>query len=67
MSGKYWELLWRRAERFLIRAERDLFDGDYDGACFNSEEAIQLAAKALLYMFFAENREFTVQKHYLLG
>lgn len=26
----------------------------YDGACFNAEEALQLAVKAVLYRFFAE-------------
>jgi len=38
------------------RAERDIPDGDYDGACFNSEEAIQLATKALLYRFSLKTR-----------
>jgi HEPN domain-containing protein len=52
MSSRYWELLWKRAKRFLIRAERDYSEGDYDGACFNSEQAIQLAAKAVLYRLF---------------
>ena len=54
MSGEYYALLWRRAERFLTRAERDLAEGDYDGACFNAEEAVQLAAKAVLYKYFGE-------------
>ncbi len=54
MSGEYYALLWRRAERFLVRAVRDLDEGDYDGACFNAEEAIQLAVKALLFKYFAE-------------
>jgi HEPN domain-containing protein len=26
-----WELLWRRAKRFITRAERDLSESDYDG------------------------------------
>jgi HEPN domain-containing protein len=52
MSSRYWELLWKRAKRFLIRAERDYGEGDYDGACFNSEQAIQLATKAVLYKLF---------------
>ena len=55
MSGEYYLLLWRRAERFLLRAERDLNEGDYDGACFNSEEALQLAVKAVLYRYFGES------------
>ena len=54
VSGEYYRLLWRRAERFLVRAERDYAEGDYDGACFNSEEALQLALKAALYKYFAE-------------
>ena len=54
MSGDYYLLLWRRAERFLVRATRDLDEEDYDGACFNSEEALQLATKALLFKYFAE-------------
>lgn len=54
MSGEYYLLLWRRAGRFLARARRDLGEGDYDGACFNSEQAVQLAVKALLYKFFGE-------------
>jgi HEPN domain-containing protein len=33
---------------------RDLEEGDYDGACFNAEEAIQLAVKATLYRLFGE-------------
>ncbi len=54
MSGEYYQLLWRRALRFMVRAERDYSEGDYDGACFNAEEALQLAVKALLYRYFAE-------------
>ena len=54
MSGEYYNLLWKRARRFLIRAIRDLSEKDYDGACFNAEEAIQLATKAILYKYFAE-------------
>ncbi|MET1102242.1 MAG: HEPN domain-containing protein [Pyrodictiaceae archaeon] len=54
MSGLLHQLLWRRARRFLVRALRDLEDRDYDGACFNAEEAIQLAVKAALYRFFGE-------------
>lgn len=54
MSGEYFRLLWRRAERFLVRALRDYEEGDYDGACFNAEEAIQLVTKALLYKYFGE-------------
>lgn len=47
-------MLWRRANRFLARGKRDLSEGDYDGACFNSEQSVQLAAKALLYKYFGE-------------
>jgi len=54
VSGEYFRLLWRRAERFLVRALRDYEEGDYDGACFNAEEAIQLVTKALLYKYFGE-------------
>lgn len=54
MSGEYYRLLWYRAERFLVRALRDYSEGDYDGACFNAEEAIQLAVKAILYKYFGE-------------
>jgi HEPN domain-containing protein len=52
MSYNYWELLWRRARRFLTRAERDLLDGDYDGASFNAEQAVQLGVKATIYRIF---------------
>jgi HEPN domain-containing protein len=52
MSYNYWELLWRRARRFLTRAERDLVDEDYDGACFNAEQAVQLGVKATIYRIF---------------
>jgi HEPN domain-containing protein len=52
MSYNYWELLWRRARRFLTRAERDLVDGDYDGACFNAEQAVQLGVNATIYRIF---------------
>ncbi len=54
MSFNYWELLWRRARRFMVRAERDLDEGDFDGACFNAEQAIQLSAKASIYRLFGE-------------
>ena len=54
VSGEYYTLLWRRAERFLSRAIRDFSEGDYDGSCFNAEEAIQLAVKAVLYKYFGE-------------
>ncbi|MCX8162241.1 MAG: HEPN domain-containing protein, partial [Candidatus Bathyarchaeota archaeon] len=54
MSGEYCRLLWYRAERFLVRALRDYSEGDYDGACFNAEEAVQLAVKAVLYKYFGE-------------
>lgn len=54
MSGEYYALMWKRAERFLTRSVRDLEEGDYDGACFNAEEAVQLVAKALLYKYFGE-------------
>ncbi len=54
MSGAYWLLLWKRAERFLARAMRDYEERDYDGACFNSEQAVQLAIKATLYRIFGE-------------
>lgn len=29
------------------RAERDFNEGDFDGTCFNSEQAIQLVVKAV--------------------
>ena len=54
MSSEYYALMWRRAERLLLRASRDLDEGDYDGACFNAEEAIRLALKAVLYKYFGE-------------
>ncbi|MEB3816356.1 MAG: HEPN domain-containing protein, partial [Desulfurococcales archaeon] len=54
MSGEYYRLLWRRAERFLLRAVRDYEEGDYDGACFNAEEVMQLAVEAVLYRYFGE-------------
>ena len=54
MSGEYYQLLRRRANRFLTRALRDLEEGDFDGACFNAEEATQLAVKAILYKYFGE-------------
>ncbi|MFZ8788609.1 MAG: HEPN domain-containing protein [Acidilobaceae archaeon] len=52
MSSRYWELLWKRARRFMVRAERDLIEGDFDGACFNSEQALQLAVKATIYRVY---------------
>jgi len=52
LSFSYWGLLWRRARRFMVRAERDLAEGDFDGACFNSEQALQLAIKAAIYRVF---------------
>ena len=52
MSSRYWELLWKRAKRFLVRAERDYNEGDYDGACFNSVQAVELATKAVIYRLF---------------
>jgi len=52
MSSSYCELLWRRAKRFITRAERDLSESDYDGACFNSEQSLQLAIKAVIYRLF---------------
>jgi HEPN domain-containing protein len=36
----------------MVRAERDLAEGDFDGACFNSEQALQLAIKAAIYRVF---------------
>ena len=54
MSGEFYSLLWKRSKRFMVRAERDLAEGDYDGACFNAEEALQLAVKAVFYKYFAE-------------
>jgi HEPN domain-containing protein len=54
MSGEYYRLLWYRAERFLVRAFRDYSEGDYDGACFNAEEAVRLAVEAILYRYFGE-------------
>mgnify|MGYP001774455451 CR=1 FL=1 len=48
------ELLKKRGNRFLVRAERDMEDKDYDGVCFNSEEALQLWVKALLFKYFGE-------------
>jgi HEPN domain-containing protein len=52
VSSRYWELLWKRARRFMVRAERDLIEGDFDGACFNSEQALQLAVKATIYRVY---------------
>ncbi len=52
MSSRYWELLWKRAGRFMVRAERDLIEGDFDGAYFNSEQALQLAVKATIYRVY---------------
>ncbi len=52
MSSRYWELLWKRARRFMVRAERDLIEGDFDGTCFNSEQALQLAVKATIYRVY---------------
>jgi HEPN domain-containing protein len=52
VSSRYWELLWKRARRFMITAERDLIEGDFDGACFNSEQALQLAVKATIYRVY---------------
>jgi HEPN domain-containing protein len=56
MNFSYWELLWRRARRFMVRAERDLSEGDFDGACFNAEQAIQLSTKASIYRLFGERQ-----------
>ena len=52
MSSRYWELLWKRARRFMVRAERGLIEGGFDGACFNSEQALQLAVKATIYRVY---------------
>jgi HEPN domain-containing protein len=37
VSSRYWELLWKRARRFMVRAERDLIEGDFDGASTQSK------------------------------
>ena len=39
---------------FQLGLFRDYSEGDYDGACFNAEEAVQLAVKAILYRYFGE-------------
>jgi HEPN domain-containing protein len=54
MSGEYYRLLWYRGERFLVKAFKDYSEGDYDGACFNAEEAVRLAVEAILYRYFGE-------------
>ena len=41
-------LMRRRAENALARAERDLRAGDYDGAVFDAEQAVQLYLKSIL-------------------
>ena len=62
----FWELLWKRAKRFIVRAERDLSEADFDGACFNSGQALQLAAKATLYRLFGERIRLHSSKALLL-
>ena len=57
MSSRYWELLWKRARRFMVRAERGLIEGGFDGACFNSEQALQLAVKATIYRVYGVKNE----------
>ena len=50
-SGRYVGLLWRRAVAMLEGARWRLGRGEYDLACFEAEQAAQLAVKALLYEF----------------
>jgi HEPN domain-containing protein len=38
--------LEKRSERFLLNAERDLKDKEFDSAMFNAEQALQLFLKA---------------------
>jgi HEPN domain-containing protein len=38
--------LEKRSERFLLNAERDLKDREFDSAMFNAEQALQLFLKA---------------------
>jgi hypothetical protein len=40
LSSRYRELLWRRAWRFIARAERDCSEGNSDDACFNSGQVL---------------------------
>ena len=49
MSGDYAAKLWRRARALLEGALWRLERGEYDLACFEAEQAAQLALKALLY------------------
>ncbi|MGC9010210.1 MAG: HEPN domain-containing protein, partial [Sulfolobales archaeon] len=65
ISGDYWALLWKRARRFLSRVERDYQENDYDGACFNSEQVIQLATKATLHKLFGEKTRVHGSKTHL--
>jgi HEPN domain-containing protein len=44
--GRVYKKLEKRSERFLLNAERDLKDREFDSAMFNAEQALQLFLKA---------------------
>lgn len=48
-SGELVAKLWRRALAMLEGAQWRLGRGEYDLACFEAEQAAQLAVKSLLY------------------
>lgn len=51
MTNKEIALGWLdKAKRFLAVAKRSLEDGLYDMACFNSQQAAEMALKAVLIM-----------------
>ena len=54
MSGELAEKLRRRASVFLREAEKLLEEGEYDIACFNAEQSLQLYVKSVLLKLFGE-------------
>jgi len=55
------ELLVKRARNALARARRDLEAGDYDGAVFDAEQAVQLYLKSIIL----EHTDATPRTHNL--
>ncbi len=54
MSGKAVEKLKRRSRVFLREARRLLEEGEYDLACFNAEQALQLFVKSTVLRLLGE-------------
>ncbi|MHA1578018.1 MAG: HEPN domain-containing protein [Candidatus Freyarchaeota archaeon] len=52
----------RQAEKDLAKARRDLDEGDYEWACFTSQQAAEKAVKALFQFRGVEIRGHTVSE-----